>query len=264
MASAMEGIGSPTDQFVNVAFSSTTVPFWASVNRRSPQSTSYLRVMSLSLDERRKVAESLLRIKAIQLAPETPFTWASGLRSPIYCDNRMALSHPSVRTHIRQQLCAIVEQVHGPDRAGVATGSIAWGAYVAHELGLPFCYVRGEAKGHGKGNRVEGDLGNASNVVVIEDLISTGKSSLSAVEALRVKGLEVKGMVAIFTYGFDLASRNFEAAGCPLETLSDYPTLIAEAEQREYLTPAQAEALISWREDMAAGANGTAGAASEA
>ena len=223
--------------------------------------------MSLSLDERRKVAESLLRIKAIQLAPETPFTWASGLRSPIYCDNRMALSHPAVRTHIRQQLCSIVEQVHGkPDMiAGVATGGIAWGAYVAHELGLPFCYVRGEAKGHGKGNRVEGDLGNASNVVVIEDLISTGKSSLSAVEALREKGLEVKGMVAIFTYGFDLASRNFEAAGCPLETLSDYPTLIAEAEQREYLTPAQAEALISWREDMAAWSERyTANAASEA
>ena len=206
------------------------------------------------MDERRKVAESLLRIKAIQLAPEDPFTWASGLRSPIYCDNRMALSPPAVRTHIRQQLCSIVETLYGkPDMiAGVATGGIAWGAYVAHELGLPFCYVRGEAKGHGKGNRVEGDLGNASNVVVIEDLISTGKSSLSAVEALREKGLEVKGMLAIFTYSFDLAARNFENAGCPLQTLSDYPTLIAEAEQREYLTPAQAEALISWREDTAA------------
>ena len=206
------------------------------------------------MDERRKVAESLLRIKAIQLAPEDPFTWASGLRSPIYCDNRMALSHPAVRTHIRQQLCSIVEALYGrPDMiAGVATGGIAWGAYVAHELGLPFCYVRGEAKGHGKGNRVEGDLGNASNVVVIEDLISTGKSSLSAVEALREKGLEVKGMLAIFTYGFDIAARNFEKAGCPLQTLSDYPTLIAEAEQREYLTPAQAETLISWREDTAA------------
>jgi len=206
------------------------------------------------MDERRKVAESLLRIKAIQLAPEDPFTWASGLRSPIYCDNRMALSHPAVRTHIRQQLCAAVEEKYGkPDMiAGVATGGIAWGAYVAHELGLPFCYVRGEAKGHGKGNRVEGDLGNASNVVVIEDLISTGKSSLSAVEALRDKGLEVKGMVAIFTYGFDLASQNFEAAACPLETLSDYPILVAEAEQREYLTGPQAEALISWREDMVA------------
>ncbi|MBL6619475.1 MAG: orotate phosphoribosyltransferase [Flavobacteriales bacterium] len=210
--------------------------------------------MSLSLDERRKVAESLLRIKAIQLAPEDPFTWASGLRSPIYCDNRMALSHPSVRTHIRQQLCSVVENLHGkPDMiAGVATGGIAWGAYVAHELGLPFCYVRGEAKGHGKGNRVEGDLGKARNVVVIEDLISTGKSSLSAVEALREKGLEVKGMVAIFTYGFDLASRNFEEAGCPLETLSDYSTLIAEAARREYLTEEQAEALIKWREDAAA------------
>ena len=210
--------------------------------------------MSLSLDERRKVAESLLRIKAIQLAPESPFTWASGLRSPIYCDNRMALSHPAVRTHIRQQLCAAVESRFGkPDMiAGVATGGIAWGAYVAHELGLPFCYVRGEVKGHGKGNRVEGDLGKARNVVVIEDLVSTGKSSLSAVEALREKGIEVKGMVAIFTYGFDLASANFKSAGCELETLSDYSTLIAEAEQREYLTATQAEALISWREDTAA------------
>ena len=210
--------------------------------------------MSLSLDERRKVAESLLRIKAIQLAPESPFTWASGLRSPIYCDNRMALSHPAVRTHIRQQLCAAVESRFGkPDMiAGVATGGIAWGAYVAHELGLPFCYVRGEVKGHGKGNRVEGDLGKARNVVVIEDLVSTGKSSLSALEALREKGIEVKGMVAIFTYGFDLATENFKKSSCDLVTLSDYSTLIAEAEQREYLTGPQAEALISWREDTAA------------
>ncbi|MCH1582470.1 MAG: orotate phosphoribosyltransferase [Flavobacteriales bacterium] len=210
--------------------------------------------MSLSLDERRKVAESLLRIKAIQLAPEIPFTWASGLRSPIYCDNRMALSHPSVRTHIRQQLCSIVERTYGkPDMiAGVATGGIAWGAYVAHELGLPFCYVRSEAKGHGKGKRVEGDLGKARNVVVIEDLISTGKSSLSAVDALREEGLEVKGMVAVFTYGFDIAAQNFAKASCVLETLSDYPTLITEAAQRDYLTEEQAEALIKWREDPAA------------
>lgn len=136
--------------------------------------------------------------------------------------------------------------------AGVATGGIAWGAYVAHELGLPFCYVRGEAKGHGKGNRVEGDLGKARNVVVIEDLISTGKSSLSAVEALREKGLEVKGMVAIFSYSFELARDNFDRASCALMTLSDYPTLVEEAEQREYLTPAQADALLSWREDTAA------------
>jgi len=166
----------------------------------------------------------------------------------------MALSHPAVRTHIRQQLCAVVEERFGkPDMiAGVATGGIGWGAYVAHELGLPFCYVRGEVKGHGKGNRVEGDLGKARNVVVIEDLVSTGKSSLSAVDALREEGLEVKGMVAIFTYGFDLAAENFKKASCDLVTLSDYSTLIAEAEQREYLTGPQAEALISWREDTAA------------
>jgi len=176
------------------------------------------------------------------------------MRSPIYCDNRMALSHPSVRTHIRQQMCALVEAMYGkPDMiAGVATGGIAWGAYVAHELGLPFCYVRSAAKGHGKGNKVEGDLGKARNVVVIEDLVSTGKSSLDAVEALRDEGLEVKGMVAIFTYGFDIAARNFEEAGCTLETLSDYPILIGEAKQRDYLTEEQAEALIRWREDAAA------------
>ena len=176
------------------------------------------------------------------------------MRSPIYCDNRMALSHPSVRTHIRQQMCALVEAMYGkPDMiAGVATGGIAWGAYVAHELGLPFCYVRSAAKGHGKGNKVEGDLGKARNVVVIEDLVSTGKSSLDAVEALRDEGLEVKGMVAIFTYGFDIAARNFEEAGCSLETLSDYPILIGEAKQRDYLTEEQAEALIRWREDAAA------------
>lgn len=166
----------------------------------------------------------------------------------------MALSHPSVRTHIRQQMCALVESMYGkPDMiAGVATGGIAWGAYVAHELGLPFCYVRGAAKGHGKGNKVEGDLGKARNVVVIEDLVSTGKSSLDAVAALRAEGLEVKGMLAIFTYGFDIAARNFEDAACPLETLSDYPILIAEAKQRDYLTEEQAEALIRWREDAAA------------
>lgn len=166
----------------------------------------------------------------------------------------MALSHPAVRTHIRQQMCALVEKLYGkPDMiAGVATGGIAWGAYVAHELGLPFCYVRASAKGHGKGNQVEGDLGNAHNVVVIEDLVSTGKSSLEAVEALRGQGLEIKGMVAIFTYGFDIAARNFEQADCVLETLCDYPTLIEEAKRLDYLMPEQAVALMKWREDAAA------------
>jgi orotate phosphoribosyltransferase len=207
--------------------------------------------MPISIDERRKVAESLLRIKAIQLAPENPFTWASGLKSPIYCDNRMALSHPAVRTHIRKQLTHVVESLYGtPDIiAGVATGGIAWGAFVAHELGIPFCYVRASTKGHGKGNKVEGDLGAARSVVVIEDLISTGMSSLDAVEALRGEGLEVKGMVAIFSYGFDLAAENFEKAACSLATLSDYAALLQEAEESSYLTSDQAQALASWRDD---------------
>ena len=163
----------------------------------------------------------------------------------------MALSHPAVRTHIRKQLTHVVESLYGiPDLiAGVATGGIAWGAFVAHELGIPFCYVRASAKGHGKGNKVEGDLGAAHSVVVIEDLISTGMSSLDAVEALRGEGLEVKGMVAIFSYGFDLAKENFTEADCALETLSDYASLLDEAEDSSYLTSTQAQALASWRDD---------------
>lgn len=163
----------------------------------------------------------------------------------------MALSHPAVRTHIRQRLTQVVETIYGtPDIiAGVATGGIAWGAFVAHELGIPFCYVRASAKEHGKGNKVEGDLGAAHNVVVIEDLISTGKSSLDAVEALRLKGLEVKGMVAIFSYGFDVASANFESAGVELETLSNYEAMLEEAEASSYLTADQASALSGWSLD---------------
>ena len=171
----------------------------------------------------------------------------------------MALSHPTVRTHIRQQLCSIVEALYGkPDMiAGVATGGIAWGAYVAHELGLPFCYVRGEAKGHGKAQPRRGGPRQCQQCGGHRRLDQHGQVQPSAVEALREKGLEVKGMLAIFTYGFDLAARNFENAGCPLQTLSDYPTLIAEAEQREYLTPAQAEALISGARTPRHGASGS-------
>lgn len=205
----------------------------------------------MSLDRRRKVAEFLLRIKAIQLRPEDPFTWASGRKSPIYCDNRKTLSHPNVRTYLRQALSELVGEAYGrPDAiAGVATGGIAIGALVAQELGLPFIYVRSEAKSHGMGNQIEGDLSVLSNVVVIEDLVSTGKSSLAAVEALEAADVEVKGLIAIFTYGFDDAVAAFEAAGCKWEALTDYPTLLEQAAAEGYITDAQRAVLADWSAD---------------
>lgn len=159
-----------------------------------------------------KIAESLLQIKAIKLQPEKPFTWASGWKSPIYCDNRIALSYPKVRTYIRQELVTAIEETYGrPDViAGVATAAIAQGALVAEAMGLPFVYVRASAKDHGRENLIEGEITEGQTVVVIEDLISTGKSSLKAVEALREAGCKVKGMISIFTYGFSLAESNFE------------------------------------------------------
>lgn len=207
--------------------------------------------MSMSLDSRRKVAEFLLRIKAIQLRPEDPFTWASGRKSPIYCDNRKTLSHPNVRTYLRQALSELVDAEYGrPDAiAGVATGGIAIGALVAQELGLPFIYVRSEAKSHGMGNQIEGDLSVLSNVVVIEDLVSTGKSSLAAVDALTAAGVEVKGLIAIFTYGFDDAVRAFAEAGCKWTTLTDYPTLLDQAATEGYITDNQKELLEAWSKD---------------
>ena len=177
--------------------------------------------MVLSVESRRKVAEFLLRIKAIQLSPNEPFTWASGRKSPIYCDNRKVLSHPAVRTFVRQLTVEAVEKEYGKVDAiaGVATGGIALGALVAQELGLPFIYVRSKAKAHGLGNAIEGDLSVLSNVVVIEDLISTGQSSLKAVDALREAGVEVKGLIAIFTYGLPAAQAAFEASQCKWLTL---------------------------------------------
>lgn len=205
----------------------------------------------MSLDSRRKVAEFLLRIKAIQLRPEDPFTWASGRKSPIYCDNRKTLSHPNVRTYLRQALSELVDSEYGrPDAiAGVATGGIAIGALVAQELGLPFIYVRSEAKSHGMGNQIEGDLSVLSNVVVIEDLVSTGKSSLAAVDALTAAGVEVKGLIAIFTYGFDDAVRAFAEAGCKWTTLTDYPTLLDQAASEGYITDDQKALLEAWSKD---------------
>lgn len=196
-----------------------------------------------------KVAEFLLRIKAVELKPESPFTWASGMKSPIYCDNRKTLSYPAIRTYLRQQFVESIEEQFGkPDViAGVATGGIAVGALVAQEMGVPFVYVRSEAKKHGLGNQVEGVLEAGQTVVVIEDLISTGNSSLNAVAALRDAGAKVNGMVAIFTYGFDKAKENFESAKCKLHTLSDYDALLKQALNESYISESQHEALKSWR-----------------
>jgi orotate phosphoribosyltransferase len=196
-----------------------------------------------------KVAEFLLQIKAVKLQPENPFTWASGIKSPIYCDNRKTLSYPQIRTFIRQTFVDTINKHFAkPDViAGVATGGIAVGALIAQEMGLPFVYVRSEAKKHGLTNLIEGDVESGQNVVVIEDLISTGGSSLKAVEALREKGCTVKGMAAIFTYGFEEAEQNFKKAKCNLKTLTDYNTLIDTALTKEYITEKDIESLKKWR-----------------
>jgi orotate phosphoribosyltransferase len=196
-----------------------------------------------------KVAEFLLQIKAVKLQPENPFTWASGWKSPIYCDNRKTLSYPQIRTYIRQQFVETINKHFGkPDViAGVATGGIAQGALVAQEMGLPFIYVRSEAKKHGMTNMIEGDVESGQSVVVIEDLISTGGSSLKAVEALREKGCNVKGMAAIFTYGFDEAEQNFKKAKCNVKTLTNYEILVNKALQKEYIIEKDVESLKQWR-----------------
>ena len=201
-------------------------------------------------DAAHKVAEFLLQIKAIKLQPEQPFTWASGWNSPIYCDNRKTLSYPQIRTYIRQQYVNVINEQFGkPDViAGVATGGIAQGALIAQDMGLPFVYVRSEAKKHGLTNMVEGVVEKDQSVVVIEDLISTGGSSIKAVDALREKGCNVKGMVAIFTYGFDEATENMKKANCTLTTLCDYNTLIEVALKHKYINEADLESLKQWRE----------------
>lgn len=179
-------------------------------------------------DKATKIAEYLLQIKAIKLQPNEPFIWSSGWKSPIYCDNRKTLSYPTIRTFLRQSFAdVILEEFGKPDMiSGVATGGIAIGVLTAQELGLPFLYVRSSAKGHGLKNLVEGDITQGHDVVVIEDLISTGGSSLKAVEALRNEGVNVKGVVSIFTYGFDQALEAFQAADCKLLSLCDYDTLL--------------------------------------
>lgn len=200
-----------------------------------------------------KVAEFLLQIKAIELSPEAPFTWASGWLSPIYCDNRKSLSYPKVRTYIRQEFVnTVTEQFGKPDAiVGVATGGIAIGALVAQDLGLPFAYVRASAKGHGLQNRIEGVIKEGQSVVVVEDLVSTGKSSLDAAEVLRQNGAVVKGMVAVFSYGFDVAREQFKKAGIPLAVLTDYETLMKQALKSGYVTDKQIDLLRAWRDNPA-------------
>jgi len=196
----------------------------------------------------KKTAEVLLQVDAIKLNPEEPFTWASGWKSPIYCDNRIVLSYPPIRNYIRETMAKQIEKQYGkPDViAGVATGAIGIGILVAEYLGLPFVYVRPEAKSHGRKNQIEGHLSHGQNVVVVEDLISTGKSSLNAVKALREAGANVKGMIAIFTYGFDVSKENFEKEDVLLETLSDYQSLLEQATETNYITKKQQDLLAQW------------------
>jgi orotate phosphoribosyltransferase len=196
-----------------------------------------------------KVAEFLLQIKAVKLQPAQPFTWASGWKSPIYCDNRIALSYPEIRNYICRSLVKKTEQEFGiPDViAGVATAAIAQGVLVAEALKLPFVYVRPKAKDHGMENLIEGEIKAGQHVVVIEDLVSTGQSSIKAVQSLRDAGCIVKGMVCIFTYGFKTAEDNFEAADCRLVPLSTYDTLLKIAVEKNYVKASELDVLKEWR-----------------
>ncbi len=197
------------------------------------------------------ISDFLLQIKAIKLNITNPFTWASGLKSPIYCDNRITLSFPKIRTYIRQEFVKIINEEFGSVDviAGVATGGIAQGALVAQELGLPFVYVRSSQKKHGLTNQIEGIVESGQSVVVVEDLISTGKSSLNAVNALREAGCNIKGMVAIFSYDLTIARENFEKADCKLITLSDYNFLIRKAVETNYINESDIQSLVRWREN---------------
>jgi orotate phosphoribosyltransferase len=207
--------------------------------------------MVLDTDTALKTAELLLQINAIKLRPENPFTWASGWKSPIYCDNRILLSYPPIRNYIREQMARQVEELYGrPDViAGVATGAIGIGVLVAEQMGLPFIYVRPEPKGHGRQNQIEGYAVKGQTVVVVEDLISTGQSSLKAVDALEAAGLKVKGMLAVFSYGFNLAEQRFKSRALSLNTLSNYESLISQASKTGYVNQNQLETLKAWREN---------------
>ena len=205
--------------------------------------------MILDDNTAQETAKLLLQINAIKLKPQDPFTWSSGIKSPIYCDNRIVLSYPPIRNYIKGEMAKQVEQLYGkPDIiAGVATGAIGIGALVADALGLPFVYVRPQPKSHGRQNQIEGQLEPHQNVVVIEDLISTGQSSLNAVKALtNVAQANIKGLLAIFSYGFDEAVKNFEDAKIQLNTLSNYEHLIQKAFDTRYLNRDELNLLKTW------------------
>lgn len=211
--------------------------------------TLYLRFMT----DARAVAEKLLQVNAIKLSPSQPFTWASGWKSPIYCDNRKVLSFPFIRDFIKSEMCNVIFEKF-PDAellAGVATAGIAWGAMAADQLKLPYIYVRPKPKEHGLGNQIEGFYEEGQKVVVIEDLVSTGKSSLQVVDVLKDSGLEVIGMVSIFTYGFNVATEAFHKASLTYYSLTDYPTLIELAINKGIVAAEQLEVLLKWREDPA-------------
>ena len=197
------------------------------------------------------IAEKLLQINAVKLNTEQPFTWASGWKSPIYCDNRRALGYPYVRDFIKSELCAVIfEQFAGADAiAGVATAGISWGAMAADQLKLPFMYVRPKPKEHGMGNQIEGLYEKGQRVVVVEDLISTGKSSLQVCEVLKNEGIIIDGMVSIFNYGFAQATTAFETAGIKLHSLSNYETLINNVQSQGLLSDLQLNSLLNWREN---------------
>ena len=213
--------------------------------------TLYFCDMISDIEIGKQLAKSLLQINAIILQPGNPFTWASGWRSPIYCDNRKILSFPKSRTYIRQSLVKMISKHYGSANviAGVATGAIAHGALVAEEMGLPFIYVRSVKKEHGKQNRVEGAYNSGQSVIVMEELISSGKSSLEAVEALRKEGLNVKGLISIFTYGFDTAAKNFKKANCEFISLCNYSTLLQVAVKQDYIKQSDLEVLEKWRKN---------------
>lgn len=199
----------------------------------------------------RTTARSLLQIKAVKLSPNDPFTWTSGIKSPIYCDNRVTLSFHAIRTYIRQQFVHIIREEFGVVEyiGAVATGGIAQGALVAQEFGIPMVYVRSEKKQHGLENKIEGRIETGKSIVVIEDLVSTGSSSLAAVHALADAGFIVKGMVAIFNYNLDSAKKNFAESKCRLITLSDYNSLLNEALESNYITDDELQSLVKWREN---------------
>ncbi|MEJ6613794.1 MAG: orotate phosphoribosyltransferase [Saprospiraceae bacterium] len=197
-----------------------------------------------------ELAQKLLQIKAIKLSPSEPFTWASGIKSPIYCDNRVTLSYPEIRTFVKIALSTLSEQLEDYDTvAGVATAGIAHGALIADYIKKPFIYVRSKAKGHGRENLIEGDFSRAKKVLVVEDLISTGGSSIQAVEALRAEGIEVVGVIALFSYEFEKAKKNFEAANCPYLTVSGYSTMLTQAKKTNYITDVEYATLQNWSKD---------------